>query len=73
MVIEAVQYDGNFRCLEVFPLSGVGGFKPKGDDIIIPTLEGEMLAKKGDWIVKGVNGEFYPVKDDIFQKTYESI
>lgn len=36
----------------------------------IETLEGTMLASPGDWIVKGVNGEIYPVKPDIFEKTY---
>ena len=40
---------------------------------IIPTLEGEHIAKEGDWIIKGVNGEFYPCKPDIFVKTYEPI
>lgn len=40
------------------------------DKIIIPTLEGKMEAKKGDWIIKGINGEFYPCKPDIFEKTY---
>lgn len=39
----------------------------------IPTLEGVMLAKHGDWIIKGVNGEIYPCKPDIFAKTYEQI
>jgi hypothetical protein len=37
----------------------------------IVTLEGTMRANDGDWIIKGVNGEFYPCKDDIFQKSYE--
>ena len=37
----------------------------------IKTLEGVTLATKGDWIIKGVNGEFYPCKPDIFEKTYE--
>jgi hypothetical protein len=41
--------------------------------IKIPTLEGEMTANEGDWIIKGVNGEFYPCKPYIFNKTYESI
>ena len=41
--------------------------------IKIKTLEGTMWAKKGDWIIKGVNGEFYPCKDDIFKKTYEEV
>lgn len=39
----------------------------------IPTLEGIMLATEGDWIIKGVNGEFYPCKPDIFEKTYEKV
>jgi hypothetical protein len=37
----------------------------------IPTLEGIMVANTGDYIIKGVNGEFYPCKPDIFEKTYE--
>ena len=39
----------------------------------IKTLEGEMLATAGDYIIKGVNGEFYPCKPDIFEKTYEVV
>ena len=39
----------------------------------IQTLEGTMRAKVGDYIIKGVNGEFYPCKPDIFEKTYEKI
>lgn len=42
-------------------------------EIIIPTLEGEMKAMHGDFIIKGVNGEFYPCKPDIFEKTYEHV
>ena len=41
--------------------------------ILIPTLEGEMKADILDWIIKGVNGEFYPCKPDIFEKTYEPV
>ena len=40
---------------------------------IIPTLEGEHIATEGDWIIKGIEGEFYPCKPDIFEKTYESV
>jgi len=40
---------------------------------IIPTLEGEHIATEGDFIIKGVHGEFYPCKPDIFIKTYEPI
>lgn len=38
----------------------------------VDTLEGSMSAVQGDWIIKGVNGEFYPCKPDIFEKTYEA-
>ena len=41
--------------------------------IFIDTLEGEMRASVGDWIVKGVQGEFYAVKPDIFEQTYEAV
>ncbi len=39
-------------------------------EITIPTPEGDHIAKHGDYIIKGVNGEFYPCKPDIFEKTY---
>jgi hypothetical protein len=39
----------------------------------IRTLEGDMRANEGDWIIKGVNGEFYPCNPDIFEKTYEPV
>lgn len=41
--------------------------------VTIDTLEGTMTADKGDYIIKGVNGEFYPCKPDIFAKTYEEV
>ena len=41
--------------------------------VIIKTLEGQHVASVGDWIIKGVNGEFYPCKPDIFEKTYEVV
>ena len=40
---------------------------------IIETLEGDMTVSDGDYIVKGVNGEFYPCKPEIFEKTYDII
>jgi hypothetical protein len=39
--------------------------------IIIPTLEGDRLTQQGDWIIKGVVGEFYPVRPRVFEITYE--
>jgi hypothetical protein len=42
-------------------------------ELIIHTLEGDMKASPGDWIITGVRGEQYPCKTDIFEKTYERI
>ena len=39
--------------------------------LVIYTLEGDMTANKGDWIIKGVRGEFYPCAKDIFEETYD--
>ena len=69
VVIEAVQWTGdNLNEIQRF-------YKPDsilvGDEIHIHTLEGIMVANKGDWIIKGVKGEFYPCKPDIFEATYE--
>ncbi len=44
---------------------------PNANGVIISTLEGEMYANVGDWIIRGVKGEFYPCKPDIFEATYE--
>ena len=41
--------------------------------IAIPTLEGRMIASYGDWIARGVQGEFYPIKDAIFRETHEEV
>lgn len=43
------------------------------DRIAVETLEGTMLACPGDWIIRGVKGEFYPCKPDIFEATYEQM
>ena len=47
------------------------GIAPPMFSLNIQTLEGVMKAQEGDWIIKGVSGEFYPCKPDIFEKTYE--
>lgn len=41
--------------------------------IRIETLEGDMIVRPGDWVIKGVKGEFYPCKPDIFDATYEAV
>jgi len=42
-------------------------------DLFIHTLEGDMHASKGDYIIKGIKGEFYPCKPDVFTQTYEEV
>ena len=53
------------------------GFNPEGDSneigLLIPTLEGVMKARQNDWIIKGLKGELYPCKPDIFEATYELV
>ena len=44
-----------------------------GSTLVIPTLEGDMTASPGDWIIKGIEGELYPCKPDIFAATYEPV
>lgn len=41
--------------------------------LVIVTLEGEMIASAGSWIIRGVTGELYPCRDDVFQKSYEAV
>lgn len=79
VVIEAMQYafDDETRFAEEAQ-DDIADFMDanivvSGDCIIIPTLEGDMLASPGDWIIKGVKGEFYPCKPDIFEATYEAV
>ena len=85
VVIEAVQFrqtsSSDSGCFvdnssEIAAFMGQGVSVAKTDDgrtcIEIPTLEGVMQASVGDWIIKGVNGEFYPCKPDIFAKTYDA-
>ena len=67
----AGSYDTNDPSGEV-PDSGVSIDASTGF-LVIATLEGEMLAKLGDWIIRGVAGEFYPCKPEIFAATYEGV
>ena len=71
VVIEAIQWNGN-NGEEIVNFVGLVGYT-NGENIIIPTLEGDMLASKGDYIIKGIKGEFYPCKPDIFEATYEEV
>ena len=70
VVIEAMQYTGNNYdkvCDFVGKKLDIKGY---GVSLIIETLEGNHIASIGDYIIKGVQGEFYPCKPDIFEPTY---
>lgn len=72
VVIEAVQWTGNnVSEMEAF----APGAKTEGrrKALIIDTLEGVMIGEPGDWIIRGIKGEFYPCKPDIFAATYEPV
>jgi hypothetical protein len=77
VVVEALQWNEDIEPMRHFLGAGIYGdnpvsFKP-GGRLIIPTLEGDMTAYPGDWIIKGIHGEFYPCKPDIFEQTYEPV
>lgn len=71
--IEAIQWNGeNLTEISDF-LKSENFYHNKGKSLIIVTLEGDMEARLNDWVIKGVNNEFYPCKPDIFEKTYEKV
>ena len=76
VVIEAVQWTGDNR-REIFDFCSLSYFNTDfktGDlHLMIQTLEGTMEASKGDFIIKGIKGEFYPCKPDIFELTYDEV
>jgi hypothetical protein len=77
VVIEAWEFDGALDFSKTLPKEikdAVSIIRLTQDGKLrIQTLEGEMLANRGDFIIKGVKGEFYPCKPDIFETTYEKV
>ena len=86
LIVEAIRWNGNTALSEVEKFMGycpnvklfsesayVAGVAPPLFTVLISTKEGTMEASPGDWIIKGVHGEFYPCKPDIFEKTYEKV
>lgn len=71
VVIEAVHYDGTFPTDFLGDTDSVRSAGDGTGSIEIITLEGTMRADVGDWIIRGVQGELYPCKPDIFDATYE--
>lgn len=73
VVIEAVQYTG-FNKREIFDFTGgIAKIGLEENTIKIPTLEGLMNVSKDDWVIKGIQNEFYPIKPDIFNETYDPV
>lgn len=75
VVIEAMQYlrDENIHQVLDFVSNENIRYDADENEFLIITLEGEMKAEKYDYIIKGVQGEFYPCKPDIFEQTYEKV
>lgn len=83
--IEAVQWDGTLKTsLNILhwmhkckpstkPEEDWAGYDSINNVIFIDTLEGRMTASKGDYIIKGIQDEFYPCKPDIFEATYDAV
>lgn len=76
VVIDAVLWDGSEQAWnDIRDMGCHDSFQTPEQhfNFWIHTLEGDMLCRKGEWVIKGVNGEFYPCKPDIFEKTYEIV
>ena len=75
VVVNAEKWDGKLESIDKMEKFIDKYFKwwLDGEHLVIQTLEGEMWAAPGDMIIKGVNGEYYPCKIEIFDKTYEPV
>lgn len=78
VVIDAMQFNGNnqfeiMRWIESLDTQRHITWHFTNGKIEIPTLEGVMSCSKDDWVIRGVSGEFYPCKPDIFELTYEEV
>lgn len=73
VVIEAVCLTSDTPDEEIIEFLGDSDYEFDEYGMDIPTLEGVMHASVGDWIIRGVQGEMYPVKPDIFAATYEAV
>lgn len=74
VIIEAVLFRAGEQDSALAPDVDAGAIRYTEDgNMLIRTLEGEMLARPGDWIIRGVKDEVYPCKADIFSATYEKV
>lgn len=76
VVIEAIQFTEKTK-VQVYNFVRCTCYPDFDSDgrptLVISTLEGDMTARLGDWVIKGISGEFYPCKPDIFEATYEVV
>ena len=73
VVIEAIQYlreDNISSCMDFCPNMV---YNEQDNEYDIRTLEGDMRVSENDYIIKGIQGEYYPCKPDIFEKTYDLV
>lgn len=74
VVIEAMQWDGTLdSASQIAEAFNVASAWHVGHSLEIPTLEGTMKASPGDYIIKGIIGEYYPCKPSVFEMTYEPV
>ena len=74
VVIDAIKFDGTQDSIvKIMGMSNQRSMRFENNSIFIDTLEGKMQANVGDWVIKGVKGECYPCKPDIFEATYEKV
>lgn len=75
VVIDAIQYMRDANLADCLDFCGNDNIKydPEENEFYIPTLEGNMWLTEGDYIIRGVQGEYYPCKPDIFEATYERV
>lgn len=72
--IDAVRWTGfNYDEVQSFVGDKVTSGFVSERGLLVHTLEGTITARVGDWIIKGIQGEFYPCKPDIFEQTYEPV
>ncbi len=74
--VEAWLFKDHKSCFDRFKKMGIPikyDYQHSPDNCFIPTLEGNMYISDGDWVIKGIKGEFYPCKPDIFEATYDYI
>ena len=72
IVIEAMQFMGDVGSLAAIEAWSRGSVRYSNDDgVVCETLEGPLHVSDDDWVIRGVKGEFYPCKPDVFEATYE--